>query len=326
MISPLKFILNTQLKLKRSHLGQKTGGFTLIELLVAMIMAALVITPLLGFMLNILETDRKEQAKANTEQEIQSALGYIAQDLQEAVYIYDAAGLNQIKAQLPPAQGGSLGCAVGSNCTPVVVFWKREVKKGVIPVTGTAKTQSDDAVVYSLVAYYLIKTPDNTWSTKARIGRFQIEDRVKNPKNTVALASISSAYLGTETAENKGFKMFDANLSGGITSIMTQWTKGAAAYEAPTRILVDYIDSDSAIGACQPAIDPNTGQSKAVTPIGINGFYACVVDPAQALAQVFIKGNATARFKPDATCDTTKPGTSCPSASVQVKGRGSLGL
>ncbi|MFE1747594.1 hormogonium polysaccharide secretion pseudopilin HpsC [Coleofasciculus sp. H7-2] len=321
MISPLEFILNTQLKLKRSYLGRKTGGFTLIELLVAMIMAALVITPLLGFMLNILETDRKEQAKANTEQEIQSALGYIAQDLQEAVYIYDADGLNKIKAQLPPASGTSPGCATGSNCTPVVVFWKREVKKGVIPVTGAAKTQSDDAVVYSLVGYYLIKTSDNTWSNKARIGRFQIEDRIKNPKNTVALASNSSAYLGTEKAENKGFKMFDSTLSGGITSIMTQWTKGAAAYEAPTRILVDYIDSDSAIGICQPT----TGQPT-VKPIGINGFYACVVDPAQALAQVFIKGNATARFKPDATCDTSTPGTSCPSVSVQVKGRGSLGL
>ncbi|MBD1837606.1 prepilin-type N-terminal cleavage/methylation domain-containing protein [Coleofasciculus sp. FACHB-64] len=325
MISPLEFILNTQLKLKRSHLGRKTGGFTLIELLVAMIMAALVITPLLGFMLNILETDRKEQAKANTEQEIQSALGYIAQDLQEAVYIYDANGVNAIKAQIPPL-AGTPGCATGSSCTPVVVFWKREVKKGVVPVTGAAKNQSDDAVVYSLVAYYLIKTPDSTWSNKARIGRFQIEDRVKNPKNTVALASNSSAYIGSETAENKGFKMFDANLSGGITSIMTQWTKGADAYQAPTRILVDYIDSDSAIGTCQPTIDPTTGQSKTVTPIGINGFYACVVDPAQALAQVFIKGNATARFKPDATCDASKPGTSCPSASVQVKGRGSLGL
>jgi len=50
-------------KLKASNLTQAPGGFTLIELLVAMILAALVITPLLGFMLNIMDTDRKEQAK-----------------------------------------------------------------------------------------------------------------------------------------------------------------------------------------------------------------------------------------------------------------------
>jgi len=61
MINPLRFLFNN--KLKASNLTQAPGGFTLIELLVAMILAALVITPLLGFMLNIMDTDRKEQAK-----------------------------------------------------------------------------------------------------------------------------------------------------------------------------------------------------------------------------------------------------------------------
>jgi len=60
MINPLRFLFNN--KLKASNLTQAPGGFTLIELLVAMILAALV-TPLLGFMLNIMDTDRKEQAK-----------------------------------------------------------------------------------------------------------------------------------------------------------------------------------------------------------------------------------------------------------------------
>jgi len=60
MINPLRFLFN---KLKASNLTQAPGGFTLIELLVAMILAALVITPLLGFMLNIMDTDRKNRQK-----------------------------------------------------------------------------------------------------------------------------------------------------------------------------------------------------------------------------------------------------------------------
>jgi hypothetical protein len=46
-------------------------------LLVGLILAFLVITPLLGFMISIMTQDRQEQAKAASEQEIQSALNYI---------------------------------------------------------------------------------------------------------------------------------------------------------------------------------------------------------------------------------------------------------
>jgi len=38
-------------------------------------------------MLNIMDSERKEQAKTTSEQELQSALDYIAGDLEQAVYI-----------------------------------------------------------------------------------------------------------------------------------------------------------------------------------------------------------------------------------------------
>ena len=103
---------------------RKTAGFTLIELLVGMIIAVLVITPVLGFMLNILQTDRREQAKTNTEQEIQAAADFIARDLQQSVFIYDAQGLygtsggNSIKTQL---------ATLPNPGRPVLVFWKRKI-------------------------------------------------------------------------------------------------------------------------------------------------------------------------------------------------------
>src|SRR5690242_12727598 len=97
-MSPFKWLLSNQLK--RSRVKQTNGGLTLIELLVGIILAFLVITPLMGFMISVMDSDRKEQAKANTEQDIKAALDYIARDLQQAVYIYNAAGIASIRSQL----------------------------------------------------------------------------------------------------------------------------------------------------------------------------------------------------------------------------------
>jgi len=88
----LKFLLIAWSK-RSSKASQKVRGFTLIELLVAMIMAALIITPLLGLVVNLMNTDRQEQAKTTSEQELQTAMEYISRDLQQAVYIYDAGAL-----------------------------------------------------------------------------------------------------------------------------------------------------------------------------------------------------------------------------------------
>lgn len=115
MVSTLKFLIKSQLK--RSRLVQQVNGFTMIELLIAMILAFLIITPLLGFMVNIMDTDRKEQAKANSEQEIQAALDYIARDLQQAIYIYDADGIEAIKVNylIRARQIESLSLSFGSE-------------------------------------------------------------------------------------------------------------------------------------------------------------------------------------------------------------------
>ena len=174
MINQLDFFIKNHLKQKSSHLTNKNSGFTLIELLVAMILAVLVITPLLGFMINILDTDRKEQAKVNSEQEIQIALDYIAQDLQQAIYIYDAKGIKAIKNKLP--------YRTNTDRAPVLVFWKRQFEEEAI--TGSF-TGTNDSFVYSLVAYYLIQsnTSNNgnkTWSKQFRIARFELKDGVRN--------------------------------------------------------------------------------------------------------------------------------------------------
>jgi Tfp pilus assembly protein PilW len=325
MINSLKFILSTQLK--RSGINKTISGFTLIELLVAMVMAVLIITPLMAFMINILDGDRKEQAKATSEQEIQAALDYIARDLQQAVYIYDADGVTQntntttisssgIKDQIPPVKSAS-SCSPttgtsSSVCTPILVFWKRELKANSVKVNATSDAtdaQNDDGFVYSLVAYYLITNPNqanDTWSREARIGRFQLQGPV-NAANANA----------TGSASDVGFNSPPLNKSGAtLKNKMNQWQAASANYTNQVMTLIDYV-STTAPSTTAPCASPNLVGSTT------SGFFACV-DANEVLAQVYIRGNALARLQSNnlTYADSTK--TYFPSSSVRVQGHGFL--
>jgi prepilin-type N-terminal cleavage/methylation domain-containing protein len=124
MIKILKFIFKNQFKASKSL--DKSAGFTLVELLIALAMSSVIITLLLQFMINIITTDSDEQIKINSEQEIQIALDYISRDLQQAIYIYDAAGINTIKSQLRYPSDDTK--------TPILVFWKREISDNNSPI------------------------------------------------------------------------------------------------------------------------------------------------------------------------------------------------
>lgn len=312
---------------KKSH-----QGFTLIELLVAMVIATIVITPLLGFMANTLNRDRIEQTKATSEAEIQAAIDYIAQDLEQAVYIYNASGIENastatppgINNQIPPiATSTSTICGDAAQCFPVLVFWKRETVKGVL--SNSATTDKDDTFVYSLVAYYFIKNnaAGGTWSdSTARIGRFQIQDGVVDPNDpTNPGPPITPKYVALAPID-PGYQGFDLTGVGGtLSDKMNRWTKTATAYTNTVITLVDYVDkgtTNSPIQAC-PA---NAQRVPTVTTI--RGFYACV-DSTNTLAQVYIRGNALARSN-NTTPYNANNSAYFPTASVQVKGRGFLGV
>ena len=256
-------------QLKCSPIKRKIGGFTLIELLVAMILAALVITPLLGFMVNILDTDRREQAKVNSEQEIKTALEYIRRDLKQSVYIYDADGIKAIRSQLPQY-------ANKDNYFPVLVFWKRQfIPQGLEIATG----QIDDTFAYSLVAYYLIKDDDATWSNAARIGRFQISNGYGKDSTEI------------NNTRDAGFQMFELEGEGNLETKMNAWTKkDDEAYTQQVLTLVDYIDqtqigTNNLAPTCSnnyqliPEFSTGTEDSVATGEVRTRGFYVCVDTP-----------------------------------------------
>lgn len=351
MINKLHFILKYSLSQKKYYTANKNNGFTLIELLVAMILAVLVITPLLGFMINILDTDRKEQAKVNSEQEIQTALDYIAQDLKQAIYIYDAKGIKKIKSKLPDANK--------TEKIPVLVFWKRTFEKQAIDVkvNGSSKG-NDDSFVYSLVTYYLIQSnkknnADKTWSEQFRIARFELKGGVRNldkpykGNNGDPLDPKTYNYI---KEPDKGFALFrlnDPKIKGTLEEKMNSWKKdnNDLTYDLnKTAVLVDYIDASpinnsnkSKLAAvdCTTIFDVENLSSKVPSFEGThsyssnknfknNSFYACV-DIDNVSAKVFIRGNAYARINTGDTNYNQNRQSYFPTASTQVKARGLIG-
>jgi type II secretory pathway component PulJ len=322
MLKTLKFILGSQIK--SSKFINKTSGFTLIELLVALVISFLIITPLLTFMVNVMKTDRDEQIKASSETEIQTGLNYIARDLQQAIYIYDADGINAIKSQL----------RYPSDTTtkfPLLVFWKRDLVSNVVPTASG----NDDTFIYSLVAYYLIKDSSTTWSKAARIARWQIKDGVEVPTG-VTCTGYTSKYASANNCPDPGFAPFNNYFEGSdsLEAGMNKWKKSSGTYTTDATVLIDYVDqttSSPPAATCSPNVkDPNDNTKNLVTwsviqPTSMTGFYVCV-DKDNTTAQIFIRGNALARVEDDANTITynTSKKTYFPTTSVIVQGRGFL--
>jgi type II secretory pathway pseudopilin PulG len=319
----LIFILSRLLK--SSEINKKIGGFTLIELLVAMVLAVLVITPLMAFMVNTVDSDQKEQAKATTEQEIQAALDYISRDMQQAIYIYDSDGLTRnnsttisssgIKDQIPPTKSAP-NCTSTTTCTPVLVFWKREFVADSVGVISKTDTNKDDGFTYSLVAYYLITNPSSSspWSPSARIARFQIRGPVSAEYADANNDSVTNDSNSNEEVD-VGYNAPPLGSNGAtLKEKMNQWktsltTSGTYTQRAET--LVDYISTTGPTPTC------SSGQG-----IGTSGFYACV-DATEVLAQVYLRGNAYVRLKNNNNTSYNDSASAYfPSVSKRLEGRG----
>jgi prepilin-type N-terminal cleavage/methylation domain-containing protein len=344
MMGVLEYFLRNHLK--HSKPVKQEGGFTLIELLVAMVLAVLVITPLLGFMINILDNDRREQAKATSEQEVQTALDYISRDLQQALYIYDADGLSRdfnadatlsgIRDQLPPGKAaGMCKTVAGTQCLPVLAFWKRKLEKDAIKI-GSA---TDDTFVYSLVAYYLVKDSNATWSKAARIARFEISDGVQSTENSAVTCGTDypdEKFAKIELCPDAGFKRFTLNdKRGTIQEKMNQWKAQTTAYTQSVQVLNDFVDQTTS-GTNLPAATCPADEKDAdgneitkwskITPGSFTSFYACVetLKTPNSIVQLSLRGNALARLQNNNIDYNQNNKSYFPTASIRVQGRGYL--
>lgn len=304
----LSLLLKIHLDKKLPKSAQNISGFTMIELLVGTIIAVLLITPLLGFVVNILNSDVKETVKTTTEQEIQAAVDYIEQDLSQAIYIYDQAGIDSIEAQLPYTGDATR--------IPKLVFWKREKVEDSVPVVGCTASDDedclDDAFVMSLVAYYLMTDATDTWCQPSggicpgRIGRFSIRNEVKKFDGSWVCDGSPSPCTAEEQKKfgpSAGFNSFEPEDP-------TAWTrKGEYDSNNTPEVLVNYIDEFQLQSVTANNEDPND-----TTPS----------TTSNNLATITIKGNALRRLEKDADCGTD-PSTYCPTATLQVQGGSKYG-
>lgn len=311
----LHLLLKIRLENKSPKLAQNISGFTMIELLVGTIIAFLLITPLLSFVVNILNTDVKEAIKTTTEQELQAAVDYIEQDLSQAIYIYAPESFDDdtdnMRQQLQLPNSGD------ATRTPKLVFWKRERVKDSVPLVGCTKDcfdddNADDAFVMSLVAYYLITDSTNIWcqpsgeTCPGRIGRFSIRNEVKRFDGTWVCdgnPSPCTKEQQTKFASSDGFENFDPEDP-------TEWTR-AEDYDTNNtpEVLINYIDEFELQSVTATNDDP-TDTIPSTT--------------SNNLATITIKGNALRRVEKDAKCGTDSS-PYCPTATLQVQGGSKYG-
>jgi type II secretory pathway pseudopilin PulG len=337
MKSLFRLLLKTQLKRNGSQSDKINSGMTMLELLVGTIMAFLIITPMLTFVVDMLNTDRREQVKANTEQDIQSAASFMAQDLSQAVRIYNQSEINdEIVKKSRPA------ILVPSGSTPILVFWKRQLVKDAIPAVATVNCNSnpeqcDDTNVMSLVTYYVRQDNNSTWCADgspcpARIERLEIRDGVKDPTDptkylcdtTPSLCPQANDPKKRDSGFNPAFEIKDATkLVGSTTDTINKDPEVLVNY-------LDHTDLPPANNECKTALgnpkdaDGNDINEGVLRVAGNDaGFYACV-DSSRTLAQVFIRGNALRRIQKDADYSVSKSAF-FPKANFQVQGLSGLG-
>ncbi|PLS68230.1 MAG: hypothetical protein CV045_09050 [Cyanobacteria bacterium M5B4] len=103
------------------------SGFTLIEILVSLVIASLIVATLLSVLVGVLQSNKREDAKTKSQEELQAAANYIANDLQQAVYIYPA---EAFCTALPTVNPKCIGALIPQSTatfdrTPILAFWKR---------------------------------------------------------------------------------------------------------------------------------------------------------------------------------------------------------
>ena len=296
----LRLLLKSQHQQNRSGRVQTEKGMTLIELLIGTVMAFLIITPMLSFVVDMLNTDRRVQVKSNTEQDIQAAVDFIAQDFSQAIYIYDNNTATDATATGIPAIGSFLPTV--TNGTPILVFWKRQQLKNSLPVNqiltplptnckpdaqpGTAG-ECNDSYVLSLVAYYQVKGTTGIWcqpsgdsnTCPTRIVRYQIQDGLKNPAAPANSASAQRYFADTDVKSGQTLSpAFNIGTGAGTNaqpgfdiSNPTQRVTNPGIPWDRTDVLVNYLDHSQAGPAttqCTTALgNPTTQTGNAPTPI-----------------------------------------------------------
>ena len=179
-----------------------------------MIIGSLIVLALLTLVVQLTETNQKDAARTQVQQDMQSAMDYVAQDLRSAVFVYNGECL-QGNGVPVSGQNFSKTCPgiikyipADLNAKPdkvaVLAFWRtKELPKKIVTLCGTSpnpeeladpnpKIVTDNIMTkakvpclagysYSLVVYSLDSTNTGIWNGKARLKRYELSQFPSNP-------------------------------------------------------------------------------------------------------------------------------------------------
>ncbi len=161
------------------------AGFTLTELLVVMLIAGGIVSVTLHLASTLLSANQRHMSRNRVHADLKRSLDYMAEDLRQALYVYDGGCLGQ--GRRPIEGGGCPGLAYHLPVTlgpesdryPVLAFWRQT------PLSATvlqhcrqgrltaAECQSQHA--YSLVVYLVSGLDDgDIWAGEARLLRYTL--------------------------------------------------------------------------------------------------------------------------------------------------------
>ncbi len=306
----------------RFYLKQpKDSGFTLLELLMAIVVSSIVVYAMLSLVVSLLETEKRETAKTQTQIEIGQAMDYIASEIEKAAYIYESPCLGDGRADNPATETNEYCPGLSKvikfpegDFTPVLAFWKLEPVPYNPPSNSNENLPEDCTKLpttpinlqeecfaiknsrssYTLVVYGLRRDSDDTWDGPARITRYQL--RKYNSGKLNELEKTSEYLVNNQDPQNTTFQTWPCTGSSSCNfNQITQYNDD---------VLVDLIDKDDQNTVTQAICDEysnNSASTYSLSPAGgtTDGFFACISSPSGSGsyqdAIIFIRGNAAKR-------------------------------
>lgn len=273
-------------------------GFTLLELLISVVISSIVVSGLLYLVVEILRIDNREVALETVQRDTQRALDYIADDLKEAVFVYeDLTDPDTIVAPDTPTtfvvdEISGVGNDPSLKGKPILAFWKINRLSSFPPDCDSfsAKEKKDECRAlkvrrgsYDLVVYTQIATPGGAWKGSSRIARYEL----KQYKDLTTLTE-NGGYVSPRS---------EVGFSG--------WKKQAGEEaKGNSSVLVDYIGKPNfgteTVADCTTLTDSNPGDYTLSPPDAKSdtSFFACVrvstaEDPLNQDVYLFLRGDTT---------------------------------
>jgi len=188
---------------RHSAAPKKQGGFTLTELLVVIAIAGVIVSALMGLVVELIGTEQRESSRTETQRSMQLALNYITSELEQAIYIYDADPHPVVGASQPSYMSFLPEKFEDEDYRPVVAFWMPRAidvaeasDEGGLPEFDQCRTEfsgdSDQEQrlrrecqniwkqrrAYSLVVYFQVPkdtaNANDRWDGESRIVRYEL--------------------------------------------------------------------------------------------------------------------------------------------------------